>query len=247
MRVVLDQHGLGGIFGVFHGTLAQLFFVLICAIAVFTGAWWTGLGNRSEHPLAWLRFAYLAVTLLILGQLILGATMRHQHAGLAIPDFPLAYNKIWPDLSPDAISNYNQHRVETVAYAPITAFQVGLQMIHRLLAFLILIAVAMAFWLTARMDGAWRVLKKLTALWLSLIVLQVFLGAATIWTKKSADIATAHVAVGALSLLTGSLLTLVSFRLLAPVSIPGLAPESFRGNRGITGGTGPLEATTRPG
>ena len=33
---------------------------------------------------------------LIFGQLILGATMRHQHAGLAIPDFPLAYGKLWP-------------------------------------------------------------------------------------------------------------------------------------------------------
>ena len=38
------------------------------------------------------------VTGLILLQLMLGATMRHQHAGLAIPDFPLAYGKLWPDV-----------------------------------------------------------------------------------------------------------------------------------------------------
>ena len=36
--------------------------------------------------------------------------------------------------------------------------------------------------------------------------LQVGLGAATIWTSKAADIATAHVAVCALSLMTGAML-----------------------------------------
>ena len=30
--------------------------------------------------------------------------MRHQHAGLAIPDFPLAYGKIWPDTSAAAVA-----------------------------------------------------------------------------------------------------------------------------------------------
>ena len=44
---------------------------------------------------------------------------------------------------------------------------------------------------------------------------QAFLGAATIWTGKSADIATAHVACGALCLVTGGLTSIVSFRLLA--------------------------------
>ena len=44
------------------------------------------------------------------------------------------------------------------------------------------------------------------------IALQFALGAATIWTGKSADIATAHVAVGALSLATGAMATLAAFR-----------------------------------
>jgi cytochrome c oxidase assembly protein subunit 15 len=55
---------------------------------------------------------------------------------------------------------------------------------------------------------------------------QVFLGAATIWTGKSADIATAHVAFGALSLLLGSLLTILSFRMLRSpaLKVDGIAP-----------------------
>jgi hypothetical protein len=43
----------------------------------------------------------------------------------------------------------------------------------------------------------------------------VALGAATIWTNKSADIATAHVAVGALTLTVGTLLLLMARRCLA--------------------------------
>jgi hypothetical protein len=38
---------------------------------------------------------------------------------------------------------------------------------------------------------------------------------ATIWTGKSADVATAHVACGALCLVTGGLTALISFRMLA--------------------------------
>ena len=60
--------------------------------------------------------------------------MRHQHAGLAIPDFPLAYGKLWPAMDADSVARYNQQRIEVVAANPITAFQIGLQMIHRLLA-----------------------------------------------------------------------------------------------------------------
>lgn len=47
-----------------------------------------------------------------------------------------------------------------------------------------------------------------------LIIMQILLGAATVWTNKSADIATAHVAVGALSFLASVMLALVSWRAL---------------------------------
>ena len=48
-------------------------------------------------------------------------------------------------------------------------------------------------------------LAKLALFWLALIVVQIILGAATIWSNKAADVATAHVLVGALSLVTGAL------------------------------------------
>ena len=62
--------------GIFHATLAQLFFVLVCAIALFMSLWWRE-SRPSERPLGpgAVRL-FGVVTLLMLGQLILGATDR---------------------------------------------------------------------------------------------------------------------------------------------------------------------------
>ena len=114
-------------------------------------------------------------TCLILGQLILGATMRHQHAGLAIPDFPLAYGKVWPAMSPEAVAHYNQQRIEAAGENAITAFQIGLQMVHRLVAVAIVALVGtIAVW-------SWREGRGKNAVrfwafsWLGLIVTQILL------------------------------------------------------------------------
>ena len=253
LRVVLLKDALG----IFHATLAQLFFVLVCAIALFTSRWWqtarTGRGSpwcgrsaafrlqsagieegvgRSPEPQpgpallqpegcapmlprafrSHLSTLYLLLTLLILAQLTLGAAMRHQHAGVAIPDFPLAYGKLWPAMDADSVARYNQQRIEIVDANPITAFQIGLQMIHRFCAMAILAAVAYAAWTTRRALGGKNYLSRLALVWLGAILTQVLLGAATIWSNKAADIATAHVLVGALSLALGAILSIVSYR-----------------------------------
>jgi cytochrome c oxidase assembly protein subunit 15 len=242
LRVVLFKD----VIGVFHATLAQLYFVLICAIALFTSRWWSVLPNRldwegerprepkqigdteevrarvdARPPIAGKAASthhaprstlYFLTTALILCQLTLGAAMRHQHAGLAIPDFPLAYGKLWPAMDAGSVAHYNQQRMEVVAANPITSFQIGLQMIHRLLAVGILGAVAFAAWSTWRALGGKNILSRLALAWLGLVLAQVALGAATIWSNKAADIATAHVLVGALSLALGAILCIVSSR-----------------------------------
>jgi len=218
---VVVQGTLGGLrvtqmkdeLGIFHATLAQLFFCLVSAIALFQTNFWKKL--QSVRVPTWLHVFYLGTTLLILGQLILGATMRHQHAGLSIPDFPLAYGKIWPDTDAQSVAHYNQMRTEVEGYQFITGGQVILQMVHRIVALAIVIAVLTCFVRTLRQLGWGSVLTKWTCGWFLLICVQALLGAATIWTGKSADIATLHVAFGALSLLSGALLTIVAFRMLA--------------------------------
>jgi cytochrome c oxidase assembly protein subunit 15 len=220
---VVAQGVLGGLrvtelkdqLGIFHATLAQLFFLLAGSIALFLSDFWQRLPVQAEEDRHRFRLIFTVITGLILAQLILGATMRHQHAGLAIPDFPAAYGKVWPDTDAGAIARYNQNRLEVLAYNPITAAQVELQMVHRILALLIFAAVALCAWRAGRFLGWRHRLTRLAGLWFGLVLAQVLLGASTIWTGKSADVATAHVACGALCLITGGLAALVSFRLLA--------------------------------
>ena len=218
LRVTMHMNSLG----IFHGVVAQTFFVLTCAIALFTSRWWQNDKSwssrfsvsgslKAELQLRGLRNHILFVTILIFLQLILGATMRHQHAGLSISDFPLAHGKIWPDISPDAIARYNAERMEATNVNPITAFQVVLQMIHRIVALVIFAGVAAAVGLSVKRLGKKDSLTKLAIFWLALIILQIALGIATILTNKAADVATAHVLVGALSLVTGALWCIIAF------------------------------------
>ena len=203
--------------GVFHATLAQCFFVLVCIIALLTSKRWRTWTPESGAEGSLLRVIIPLTTLLILAQLVLGATMRHQHAGLAIPDFPLTYGKAWPALDSASITRYNQDRTDSLAANPITALQIILQLAHRATAAAIFLLVLTAAWTTFKKFPRQHLLTKLSAAWLCLLLAQVTLGAATIWSNKSADIATLHVVVGALILLTGAFFSLAVWRVVPAV------------------------------
>jgi cytochrome c oxidase assembly protein subunit 15 len=242
LRVTLHMDGLG----IVHGALAQLFFVLICALALFTSRRWVNLSpvaavydrrrnsemdaTAADRRYKNLRWLVLFTTLLIFVQLILGATMRHQHAGLAIPDFPAAYGKIWPDTSAAAVARYNADRIEVISENLITGFQIVLQMAHRIVALAIFIGVAVCAQQAWRRLGKKDPLTRLALFWLALIVAQISLGAWTIWSNKAADVATAHVLVGALSLVTGALWCALAFRrfgLLSRIEPAGTISNGF--------------------
>jgi cytochrome c oxidase assembly protein subunit 15 len=261
LRVVLIKDQIG----IFHAALAQLFFVCTCAIALFTGKWWvefnvgqtsclSSRAKRSEEeeerianvretgkmpvPLLPRRW-FIATTLLIFLQLLLGATMRHQHAGLAISDFPLAYGRLWPETDDASVAHYNEMRSATNSLNPITAFQIELQMAHRLVAVLIFVSVSLCAWFALRHFGRRSPLTKLAFLWFGLIVIQISLGAATVLSNKAADVATAHVLLGALSLATGATLCIISSRSLEPIGIAALSStgEPVRDSSALAAGT----------
>jgi heme A synthase len=118
-------------------------------------------------------------------QLTLGAVMRHMEAGLAIPDFPLAFGRLLPPHWSGPIAINFAHRVWAIAVVALgTALMVRILRAHH-----------------GRPDLRWP------AILLGLLLpSQVILGAATVLSLKQAFVATAHVATGALILATSLVL-----------------------------------------
>jgi cytochrome c oxidase assembly protein subunit 15 len=201
--------------GIFHACLAQAFLGLIVLIAIVTAEFWRSFSPVDLDPgkFAPIKTVAVATTIAIYVQLALGATMRHQHKDLAILDFPTANGAWIPDTSPTALAKINAWR-DARALSDVDAFQIWLQMTHRFLAVLIGIAV-IAFCIRVLKDASdLTALRRLSIFWVALFCLQFALGAWTIWSNKAADVATTHVAVGAIMLSFGVSAWALSWRVL---------------------------------
>jgi heme a synthase len=205
--------------GIFHACLAQAFLGLIVLIAIVTTNFWRSLApvGVDLRKIAPIKTLAIATTIAIYAQLTLGATMRHQHKDLAILDFPTANGAWIPDTSAAALAKINTWR-DARALSDVDAFQIWLQMSHRCLAALIGIAVIMFAVRIRRLRKSSRapILSGLSIWWVVLFFLQFTLGAWTIWSNKAADIATAHVAVGAIMLSFGVSAWAICSRVLQP-------------------------------
>jgi len=218
---VIAQGILGGLrvtmmkdeIGIFHACIAQAFLGLLVFVALVTTRFWRALANEQFdfRKFAPIKTLGIAITTAIYVQLTLGATMRHQHRDLAILDFPTANGAWLPDTSATALAKINAWR-DARGLSDVTAFQIWLQMAHRFLAFVIAIAV-IAFCLRVRRDAPRFVaLKRLSIFWVVLVGCQIALGAWTIWSNKAADVATAHVALGAVMLSFGVTISAICWR-----------------------------------
>ncbi len=163
-----------------HACLAQAFLCMTVAISAMTGRRWraprAALEDASAVPLRWLSAATAAA---VYGQLVLGAVMRHTKAGLAIPDFPLAFGRIVPPLATPEIQIHFAHR----AWA--------------------LVVTILSGWLVARILRAHRgepLLARPAILLAVLVVAQILLGGLTVWTGKAVLPTTFHVLTGAMVL-----------------------------------------------
>ncbi|MGZ6971468.1 MAG: COX15/CtaA family protein [Thermoanaerobaculia bacterium] len=131
----------------------------------------------------------LVATAAIYVQIVLGAVMRHTGAGLAIPDFPAAFGGLWP--SGDELRRHG----------------VGIHLAHRIGAVVVLALVLAAGRSLARLSAVNPVFPAFAAAWIGLVVIQVLLGALSIWSKKAPPLTAAHLAGGALCWVTGVLST----------------------------------------
>ena len=221
LGMVILQGVLGGLrvtllkdqIGIFHACVAQAFFAMLVVLALGLSPVWqrlraAGLGQNVRT----MSRCAVAITVVIYAQLGLGATMRHQHRDLSILDFPLAYGQIIPNTGPAAIARINQAR-DRIALSDVTAGQIWLQMAHRFGALIIGVSVVGFWFLVRRNGGPVAPLGRLSTFWLMLVVVQISLGAWTIWSNKAADVATAHVAVGAVTFVTGVSLSALAWRL----------------------------------
>lgn len=216
LRVVLLKLNLA----IVHACVAQAFFCLVMLMCIVTSKWWMEQREASVAPdenRSGRRLVRLATIawIIVFAQLMLGATMRHYRAGLAIPDVPLAFGKILPPTS-TAELHAAEARVlgENWIYSndDFSLTQVWLAFGHRVGALLVSIAViSLAVFVLRkhRRDG----LTRPAILLLILLGTQITLGVLTVVWKKPADIASAHVAVGALVLVTTFVLAVRSMRL----------------------------------
>ena len=196
-----------------HACFAQAFFCFAALTAIVTSRWWKTAPDLSgENADRYLIGLAAACLFAVYAQLVVGAVMRHYNAGLAIPDLPLAYGKLLPPTDQNALKEANLSRAWQTGLAPVSMAQVWLHFGHRVGA---VIVSALSAWLIAAALRRHRALRTPAALLAVLVAAQVTLGVFTVLYRKPADVASAHVAVGALVLVTTFVILVRAARLYA--------------------------------
>lgn len=213
---VLAQALLGGLTVLFflptaisasHAGLAQLFLCMIVTLAVVTSAAWPR-DPESGSGRQLLSLAPLTTAAIYL-QILIGAVMRHSGAGLAIPDFPLAFGRLVP---------------------PEFDFAVGIHFTHRMWGFFVAALVIATVLQAVRSGWAYAGIRIPSLALVVLVAGQITLGAFVVLTEKAVWVNTVHVGVGATILATSLVLTLNGWRYgRQHVGEPSGAPESTEG------------------
>jgi cytochrome c oxidase assembly protein subunit 15 len=197
VAVVVLQGVLGGLtvllllpapISVGHAALAQFFFCLTVSLALFTSRGWRAPPAPLPYDAGFARLTAVT-TLLLYGQIILGATMRHREAGMAIPDFPLAFGRLIPPFWSIDIAVHFAHRIGA------------------LVATAMIVAIVLR---TRRRGAAHAALARPALIMLVLVLVQGTLGAFVVLTGLQPIVNTAHLVNGALLLATAVVLALRS-------------------------------------
>ena len=211
LGAVILQGVLGGITVLFflppavsigHAGLAQLFFCLTLTLALVTSPGWKAASASVDDVT--LRRAAIVTTALVYMQILIGATMRHNAAGLAIPDFPWAFGHVIP---------------------PIWNARIAVNFAHRVGALLVTIAILATSTHVLYHHRGRSELVRPAILLLVFVAVQVTLGALVIWSGKDPVVNTVHVVNGAAVLGTSRVLSLRSIR---GSTVPGFQGSGVR-------------------
>jgi cytochrome c oxidase assembly protein subunit 15 len=184
-----------------HAGLAQIFFCLTLTLALVTSPGWRSAALPVADPM--LGRVATFTTAAIYAQIILGATMRHTDAGLAIPTFPLAFGHLIPPAWTPQIAIHYAHRVGALVVTVAVLATAGHVLFHH----------------RDRHE-----LVGPSILLLAFVCWQVTLGAFVVLTGMNPLINTAHVVNGALVLGTSLVLTLRSYRATLPAAHRAASP-----------------------
>lgn len=217
-----------------HAILAQTFFLITLVI-------WYGLSKERagrvasgamEHATP-LRTGALALIALVFIQLFLGAIMRHTESGLAVYDFPTTAGRILPVVNDDVMRDINSWRFEHTdslgAVLPdVTPHQVWIHLAHRGGALVVTVTIALLAGMAWKRRASHPLLWR-TACWLcAAVVVQIALGAYTIWTVKHPYVTSFHVATGAGVLGLSTMLALRAWPIHAPETVTDTAESTNR-------------------
>jgi cytochrome c oxidase assembly protein subunit 15 len=214
MTAVILQGVLGGLTVLYslpapvsigHAALAQMFFCLIVGIALFTSPEWLNARAASAIDDGQLRRLALIVTILIYVQILIGATMRHLGAGLAIPDFPLSFGHVLPPAWPLPVAIHFAHRVGALVITLLT------------------LATAWAVWSRHRNRPQ---LTRPAVFLVAAVATQATLGALVVLSRRQPIPNTLHVVTGAVVLGTALVLTLRTYRVRFNEGATGRRPRS---------------------
>lgn len=170
-----------------HACLAQIFFCLAVTMAVVTGPRWGAPRPRPLELAAPVPALAACATGAVFLQLVLGALVRHSGAGLAIPDFPLAFGRLVPPFETSLIAIHFAHRVGAAVVTIAVLALAGVVLRHH------------------ADDGR---LVRLVGLAVALLALQITLGATIVWTRRAVLPTTTHLVIGAALLATCLVVTL---------------------------------------
>lgn len=190
LRVLLEHHqvemintSVGRLFAMLHACLAQIYVCTLLAVTLSLSRSWSGTTPAAGPGGAGLRRIARLCCGLLLVQLALAAVVRHSFAWQSIPTFPLS-------------------TADGGLFPAHWDFRVMVHFAHRVMALVLagaLLWFAISIWRTREAGHRCRFLAGVMV---NLLVLQIALGAAVIWTMRDPYYTTAHVIVGAGTLAT---------------------------------------------
>jgi cytochrome c oxidase assembly protein subunit 15 len=192
---------------VIHAILAQTFLMVTILISYGLSIERANriLNEKTDYKV--LRFPTYLVTGIVFIQLIIGALMRHTESGLAIPDFPLSGGYIIPAFNQEMLNTIQSMQFES-GLPFVTLSQIIIHYFHRMGALAVAFSIG---WLTLKIIQSKisnERIYRLAGFLITLIIIQITLGAFTIWSVKEPFITSIHVVNGAVILGVSTLLIL---------------------------------------